>query len=121
MGRPFKKTAIEMPTELATNETPTFKESKGSEANQHAKAIAKAKSKKEKVPSHTFYTQRGSKVLKITATPGKTHSIYVGNLTAKKNKVQLEPLIVGWKKEGSWLHEHEVKEKMNEIQEAFKK
>lgn len=103
-------------------ETATFADAKGSEANQHAKKLAQAKSKKAKEdPAHTFYTQKGHKVVKLVVKPGMTHSIYIGQNKDKKHKAVLGPMIEGWKKAGVWLHDHEVKEKTKEIQDSFKK
>ncbi len=96
------------------NEEPTFAEAKGSEANQHAKKLAQAKSKKKEVPSHTFFTSNGPKVMKVNVKLGSTQQIYVGNLTNKKHKDQLKALVEGWKKDGIWAHDNELKAKIEE-------
>ncbi len=108
MGRRKKVDGTEE-TEVAE---PTFAEAKGSEANQQAKKIAQEKSKKAKTPAFTFYTKNGNKVLKLSVKQGKTHSVYIGNYSTKKNKAQLDPLIKQWKSEGVWLEESDRKEKI---------
>lgn len=106
---------------MAKKRNVPFAEAEGSEANQHAKALAQEKSKKKATPAFTYYTQKGVKILKLIVKPGKTHSVYVGQLTAKKHKAALEPMIAGWKKEGVWLSQDECKEKLAEVQASFLK
>ena len=105
------------PAEIVADET--FEETKGLPANAHAKKLAKAASVKKDVPANVFYTQKGLKVLKLISKPGKTVSVYIGNLSPKKHKAALETLIAGWKKAGVWLNEHEAKAKMSELQAQF--
>ena len=100
---------------------PTFAEAKGSEANQHAKKLAKAKSKKTDSNAAVFYTAKGDKVLKLIMKPGKVFSVYIGNKSAKRHGDMLKPLIEGWKKEKIWLEAHEVEPKTKEILEGYEK
>lgn len=99
----------------------TFAEEPGLPANQQAKELAQAASRKkkqrEKYPF--FYTRKGVKVLKMVMKRGKTLSIYLGNLKNKKHKVFLDPAIVKWKKDGLWIEEHAAKAKAQEVQRGF--
>jgi|KBSSwiStaDraftv2_1062776.scaffolds.fasta_scaffold55321_6 hypothetical protein len=97
----------------------TFAEAKGMPANAHAKKLAQEKSRKAKSSYPIFYTKKGQKVLKLIAKPGKTVSVYIGNLSPKKHKVALESLIKKWKEDGIWLEEHQAKEKMSAIQAEY--
>ncbi len=97
----------------------TFAQTKGLPANVHAKKLAQAKSKKSASVYPVFYTQKGMKVLKMIAKPGKTLSVYVGNMSPKKHKVVLDAMIAKWKKDGVWLAEHEAKDKMSAIQAEY--
>lgn len=102
-------------------EQPTFAEAKGSEANQQAKKISQAKSRKARSASKEFYTMRGTKVLKIQVKAGGTYSEFVGNYKEKKHKALLDPLIMRWKKDLVWVPEHEVDAKVAEFQASFNK
>ena len=103
----------------AAQEPEVFAKQKGSPANIKAKEIAKAKSKKSTSVFPIFFSQKGPKVIKLIVKPGKTVSVYVGNLSPKKHKAALEVLIKGWKEKGQWLNEHEAKEKCSQIQAEY--
>lgn len=96
-----------------------FKDQSGTPANVHAKKLAQAKSRKKAQQFPIFYTKKGLKVLKLVVKPGKTISTYIGNLSPKKHKADLELMIAKWTKDGIWLAEHEAKEKIAEIQAKF--
>ena len=96
-----------------------FKNQKGLPANVKAKELAKAKAKKKTEVYPVIYTQKGLKVVKLIIKPGKTVSVYVGNMSAKKHKMSLEPMIKKWTAEGLWFREHEAKEHCSKIQAEY--
>ncbi len=99
--------------------TDIFKVQKGLPANVKAKELAKAKSAKKVEQYPIIYTQKGLKVIKLIVKPGKTVSVYVGNMSGKKHKIALEPLIKKWTAEGLFFREHEAKEKCSQIQAEY--
>lgn len=101
-GRPSKMVE-EIETESEEIQEPTFAEAKGTQANQQAKKLAKAKAKKPKETGEVFYTQKGTKVLKVIFKADKLLTVFIANNTAKKHKDVLDPMIKKWKKEGVWL------------------
>lgn len=107
-GRPSKMVE-EIETETEEILEPTFAEAKGTQANQHAKKLAKAKKVKES--QEIFYTQKGTKVLKLIFKPNKLLTVFVANNTAKKHKDVLDPMIKKWKKEGVWLTQDQFEAK----------
>lgn len=86
----------------------TFKEQKGTPANEHAKKLAKQKVKKSKY--ETVYSQNGSKIVKVTFKPNGAYQEYIGNYSKKKEQSILKAEIAKWKKEGVWVDEHSIKE-----------
>jgi len=113
MGRRKKVVETEVQEiEFNSNEElPTFAQAKGTEANQHAKKLAKAKSKKQKESGEVFYTQKGVKVLKVIFKPNKLISVFIANNTAAKHKEALAPMIKKWKAEGVWLTQDQFEAK----------
>lgn len=96
--------------------TPTFAEAKGTEANQHAKKLAQAKSKaKKQAEFPTYYVQEGYKVLSVTFKPHGVYRNYIGNISKTKEKSQLQTMMKKWKEEGLLLFPQEIKEKAEEI------
>ena len=100
MGRPRKEDQTDV----------TFADAPGLEANQHAKALAKQKSSKKKAKYETFYTVKGTKVIKFTVKPHGVYNEYVGNLSKKKDKEALTQDIAKWKKENVFVQPHEYQE-----------
>ena len=101
-----------------------FKDIQGLPANEHAKKKAKEKSKNNlsKKNEKIFYTQKGSKVLKVICKANGAYSSYVGNLNKPKHKAMLLLEIKKWQKEGIFIPEHAADEHFNkEIQELAKK
>jgi hypothetical protein len=91
-------------------EEQTFESSKGIPANEKAKKLAKEKSKKEKIKYKTYYTQKGSKVLKVTFKKNGQYQEYIGNLSKKKENEILKLQIKAWSKEGIFIPEHQLDE-----------
>lgn len=88
----------------------SFQESKGMTANEHAKKLAKEKSKVKKPKFKSAYTQKGFKVLKVTFKPNGQYQEYVGSLQKKKEATILKTEILKWKKEGIWIDEHSLED-----------
>lgn len=91
----------------------TFADAKGTEANQHAKRLAKEKSRKElraKQKYETFYTQKGTKVLKVTFKKNGQYQEYIGNMAKKKEAEMLKANIKIWEKDGIFVPEHKLEE-----------
>jgi hypothetical protein len=101
----------------------TFAESKGLPENFHAKKLAQADSKaKAKAKGTQYpicYSKVGNKVVKLISKPGKTVSVYIGNLSPKKHKAALEGLIAKWQKDGVWVEEHNRKAYLAKKQAEF--
>lgn len=119
-----KAEAADAPAEIeqeADAKPETFKEAKGLPANVHAKKLAQEKSKKEKAKSAfpIYYSQKGLKVLKFIVKPGKTISVYIGNMSPKKHKVALQSMIAKWKADGVWVEEHAAKALFSKIQDEY--
>lgn len=98
---------------MSTQKEPVpFKDAVGLESNQHAKKLAQANSKKKKAKFETFFSQKGSKVVKITFKPTGQYQEYVGSLAkVKKGEAQqLKDMIVIWKKEKLWIEPHLLEE-----------
>lgn len=97
-------------------EDTTFAEAQGTEANQHAKVLAKEKSKKKKPVYASYYTLNGQKVIKFTVKPHGVYNEYVGSLAKKQEAAILKDSIASWKKQSLWVEPHNVesfcKEKM---------
>lgn len=91
---------------------PTFTESLGSEANQHAKKLAQSKSKKKAKKYDAVYSQKGMKVVKITVKPNGIYNEYVGSMakTRSGEAATLKNEIIKWKKENIWIEQHALKE-----------
>ena len=97
--------------------TPTFAEAKGTEANQHAKKLAQAKSKAKKQSDfRVYYTQEGVKVLSLTFKPNGVYRNYIGNISKVKEKPHLTMMIAKWKDAGLMLYPHEIGKKFEEIE-----
>lgn len=93
---------------------PTFAESVGLPANEHAKKLAKQKSKSEPTAKGVFYTQKEKeKIIKLIVKKDKVYSVYLGSL--KKHKDALGGMIKRWKEEGVWLEPHQVEAKLDEM------
>lgn len=90
--------------------TPTFAEAKGTEANQQAKKLAKAKSAKKKLKFPIMYTQNGFKVLSLTFKPSGVYRNYIGNLNKKEEKLHIKQMISDWKTEGLFIREDQIEE-----------
>lgn len=88
----------------------TFTEAKGTEANQHAKRLAKEKSRKAKQKHETFYTQKGTKVLKVTFKKNGQYQEYIGNMAKKKESAFLKTQIKLWEKDDLFIPEHKLEE-----------
>lgn len=86
----------------------TFADAKGTEANQHAKKLAKEKSKKAKQKYETFYTQKGTKVLKVTFKKNGQYQEYIGNMAKKKEAEFLKTQIKIWEKDNLFIPEHKL-------------
>ena len=86
-----------------TPEMPTFAEAKGLESNQHAKKLAKEKSKKKKIVYPKYFSRNGSKIVSVCVKPSGIYREYVGNLTKKKEQAMLNVEIAKWKKDGIWI------------------
>lgn len=70
--------------------TPTFKEAKGTEANQQAKKLAQEKSKKKKIDYPVLYTTtKKDKVLSLKFKPNGVYRNYVGNVSKKAKRQNL--------------------------------
>ena len=107
-GRP-KKEKPDM-SNFSEENAPTFAEAKGTEANQHAKKLAKEKSKKTEKQSDTYYTLNGSKVLSLKVNENGIFKEYVGNLSKKSEASALKSSIDLWKKNQKWVEPHALKE-----------
>jgi hypothetical protein len=88
----------------------SFAESKGMTANEHAKKLAKEKSKAKKPKYESVYTSKGFKVLKVTFKANGQYQEYVGSLSKKKEAQMLKTEIANWKKLGIWVDEHSLEE-----------
>lgn len=86
----------------------TFAEAKGTEANQQAKKLAQAKSKKKAKKYPKYYSQSGTKVISVCCKPNGAYKEYVGNMAKKKEVSLLKAAIEKWNKEGLWVPEHEL-------------
>lgn len=89
----------------------------GNPANEWAKKIAQEKSTRQPKPFKTLYTQKDGKVLKVDVKINGSYSSYIGN--NRKHKEQLTPLILQWKKDGVWVDEYELDNKIKEIMSAL--
>ena len=89
----------------------------GNPANEWAKKIAQEKSTRQPKPFKTLYTQKDGKVLKVDVKINGSYSSYIGN--NRKHKEQLTPLILQWKKDGLWVDEYELDNKIKEIMSAL--
>jgi hypothetical protein len=89
-----------------------FKDAPGLESNQHAKKLAQSAAKKRKTKFESFYSQKGTKVVKVTFKPTGQYQEYVGNLakTKRGEAQQLKDMIVMWKKEKLWIEPHMLDE-----------
>lgn len=89
----------------------TFADAKGTEANQHAKKLAKKESESKKNKKKSFpvyFTKKGSKILKVTIKPNGVYQEYIGN-TAKKNEADfLKNQITIWIKDNLWIDEYHI-------------
>lgn len=114
---------IDETPEAKEDAAPTFAEAKGSEANQHAKAIAKkqAAAKKAGIPSEHFFTMKGTKVLKVIVKKLAVHEVYLGNIKKKAHKQGLDVFIAQAKKENVWVEAHAMKDKIQEIRTKLPK
>jgi hypothetical protein len=88
----------------------TFAEAQGTEANQHAKKLAKEKASKKKEKHPVVYSQAGSKVISVCVKPHGTHRQYVGSLLKKKEAGALKTSIAQWKKDGLWVEQHALEQ-----------
>ena len=108
--------------EAKASYAPTFSEAQGSEANQHAKALAKAEAAKKaeaaQVKHPTLYSVKKDKVVKLVVKEDKVIQSYIGNMV--RNKAQLEASIANWKKQGVWIEPHQVEEAYRQIREKLK-
>ena len=100
---------------------PTFAEAKGSEANQHAKKLAKAKSSKKNRQYPKYYSQAGTKIVSVCVKPNGVYKEYIGNLAKKKEVAALKLEISKWTKEGIWINEHELKDFTSKKLKEFSK
>lgn len=89
----------------------------GNPANEWAKKIAQEKATRQPKPFKTLYTQKDGKVLKVDVKINGSYSSYIGN--NRKHKEQLTPLILQWKKDGLWVDEYELDNKIKEIMSAL--
>lgn len=95
---------------MSTIET-TFADAKGTEANQHAKKLAKAKSSKKAKQYETVYSRKGYKVVKVVVKPNGVYQEYIGNLTKKGGEAEaLKTQIEIWKKEKVWFEEFQLED-----------
>jgi len=85
----------------------------GNPANEWAKKMAQEKASRQPKPFKTLYTQKDGKVLKVDVKTNGSYSSYIGN--NRKHKDQLTPLILQWKKDGVWVDEYELDNKIKEI------
>lgn len=109
---------MEVTSQIEVGQESTFADAKGSEANQHAKKTAKAKSKKQDaLTSEAYYSQKGDKLLKHIAKPGKVFTVYVGNM--KKHGDALAVFVGNVKKDGKWLKAEDVQDTMGALQEKL--
>lgn len=88
----------------------TFAEAPGLESNQHAKKLAKEKSKKKDLKFESVFSQRGQKVVKVTFKPNGAYQEYVGSLAKKSESQIIKAQIVKWKKDNLWVDEHALEE-----------
>lgn len=97
--------------------TPTFTDAKGSEANQHAKKIAQAKSRsqKNKTSYPVFYVQEGFKVLSLTFKPRGVYRNYIGNVNKKGEGPQIKAMLQKWQEQGLLLFPHQIEQKAQEL------
>lgn len=102
------------------HEDVTFTESQGIPANEHAKQLAKEKSKKKEVKYDYVFSQFGSKILKVTVKPHGIYKEYVGNLSKKKEAPMLKDEIAKWKAEGLWVEPYALKAFAESKQEQMK-
>lgn len=89
----------------AQEQSKTFAEAKGTEANQQAKKLAKEKSAKAKVKQdyEQVFSQVGNKIVKITIKKNGAHQEYVGSIGPKKKEAAvLKDMILKWKKDKVW-------------------
>lgn len=90
--------------------TPTFKEAKGTEANQQAKKLAQEKSKKKKSDYPVLYTTtKKDKVLSLKFKPNGVYRTYVGSLSKKNaDSESLKAQIKIWEKKELLIRDHEI-------------
>lgn len=88
-------------------------EDAGNPANEWAKKMAQEKANRQPKPFKTLYTQKDGKILRIDVKTNGSYSSYIGN--NRKHKDQLTPLILHWKKDGVWVDEYELDNKIKEI------
>lgn len=97
---------------------PTFAESKGSEANQHAKKLVKEKELKEKIAKDVrkmFYSLKGDKVLQFIVKANGAYQVYIGN--KKKFPDMYKAMVAKWKKEGLWVEPHLLEDTQHKYRE----
>jgi len=102
----------------------TFADAKGTEANQHAKKLAKAKSAKEKEKKEyqQVFSQVGHKIVKITIKKNGAHQEYIGSVGPKKKEAaSLKEMILKWKKDKVWVSPDSVQEFTSKAIEALNK
>lgn len=89
----------------------TFAEAQGIPANEHAKKLAKEKSKHKQQKYDSVYSSKDQKVLKITVKPNGVYTEYVGSLSKKKPEAKgLVEQIAIWKKDGLWIESYALKD-----------
>ncbi|CAB4170116.1 hypothetical protein UFOVP903_56 [uncultured Caudovirales phage] len=99
----------------------SFAKAEGSTANAHAKKLAKRTSVEKKTgePRSVFYTMKGLyKIIKVIVKARGVYEVYVGSL--KRNKVDLETMIKLYKKEGTWVEPHAVKQAIEDGRKGLK-
>lgn len=89
----------------------------GNPANEWAKKLAQEKANRKPKAVKSFFTIKEGKVLKVDIKKNGCYSAYIGNY--KKNKDQINPLILQWKKQGLWIDEFEFEIKTKEIMNSL--
>lgn len=103
----------------------TFAEAKGTEANQHAKKLAREKAAKDKYKKKDYeqvFSQVGTKIVKITIKENGAHQEYVGSIAPKKKEAGvLKDMILKWKKDKVWIGQDALQEYTSKKIEALNK
>lgn len=102
----------------------TFADAKGTEANQHAKKLAKEKSAKAKESKdyEQIFSQVGHKIVKITIKKNGAHQDYIGSIAPKKKEAAaLKDMIIKWKKDKVWVGPDAIQEYTSKKIEALNK